>query len=100
MPTRWPFGVCLPRCSRCSRIKQVCRDHQCVCGRVYEPAVHPTAANPTAQGVISILSLAVNVVVFGFIMKKAKETKTNPYRHEIFTHQKDFQLAMSRAEGK
>ena len=64
------------------------------------PAVHPTAANPTAQGVISILSLAVNVVVFGFIMKKAKETKTNPYRHEIFTHQKDFQLAMSRAEGK
>lgn len=64
------------------------------------PAVHPTAANPTAQGVISILALAVNVVVFGFIMKKAKETKTNPYRHEIFTHQKDFQLAMSRAEGK
>ena len=64
------------------------------------PAVHPTAANPTAQGVISILSLAVNVVVFGFIMKKAKETKTNPYRHEIFTHQKDFQLAMSRAESK
>jgi hypothetical protein len=64
------------------------------------PAVHPTAANPTAQGVISVLALAVNVVVFGFIMKKAKETKTNPYRHEIFTHQKDFQLAMSRAEGK
>ena len=64
------------------------------------PAVHPTAANPTAQGVISVLALAVNVVVFGFIMKKAKETKTNPYRHEIFTHQKDFQLAMSRAESK
>ena len=64
------------------------------------PAVHPPAANPTAQGVISILSLAVNVVVFGFIMKKAKEPNPNPYRHEIFTHQKDFQLAMSRAEGK
>ena len=36
------------------------------------------------------------------IYKRAIETKTNPYKNEIFTYQKDYKLAMERAvsEGK
>lgn len=63
-----------------------------------DPSITPTAADPTMQGVISVLSLAINVVVLGFIIKRSKEQKKNPYKNEIFTHQKDFQIAMARAE--
>ncbi len=58
----------------------------------------PATANPTAQGVISVLSLAVNIVVFAVILKRAKTQKKNPYTQEIFTDQKDYQQAMKRAE--
>lgn len=58
----------------------------------------PTTANPTAQGIISVLSVAVNIVVFAVIMRRAKAQKKNPYTNEIFTDQKDYKLAMSRAE--
>ena len=58
----------------------------------------PTVANPTAQGIISILSIAVNIVVFAVILKRAKTQKKNPYTNEIFTDQKDFKTAMARAE--
>lgn len=63
-----------------------------------DPSITPTSADPTMQGVISVLSLAINVVVLGFIIKRSKEQKKNPYKNEIFTHQKDFQIAMARAE--
>lgn len=58
----------------------------------------PTTANPTAQGIISVISIVVNVVVFAVILKRAKDQKKNPYTNEIFTDQKDFKLAMDRAE--
>ncbi len=58
----------------------------------------PTAANPTAQGVISVISVVVNIVVFAVILKRAKAQKKNPYTNEIFTDQKDFKQAMGRAE--
>ena len=58
----------------------------------------PTTANPTAQGVISVISIVVNIVVFAVILKRAKAQKKNPYTNEIFTDQKDFKQAMSRAE--
>lgn len=58
----------------------------------------PTTANPTAQGIISVISIVVNIVVFAVILKRAKAQKKNPYTNEIFTDQKDFQKAMSRAE--
>ena len=61
----------------------------------------PAAANPTAQGVISILSLAVNVLVFAFILKRAKAAHVNPYKHDVFVDQKDYIEACARAaEGE
>ena len=58
----------------------------------------PTVANPTAQGVISVISVVVNLVVLIIIFKRAKDQKKNPYINEIFTDQKDFKQAMARAE--
>lgn len=64
---------------------------------VMNPAIRPTAANPTAQGVISIVALVVNVVILASIIKRAKAQKKNPYKQEIFTDQRDFREAMERA---
>ena len=58
----------------------------------------PTVANPAAQGVISVISIVVNLAVFVVILKRAKDQKKNPYTNEIFTDQKDFKQAMARAE--
>ncbi len=63
-----------------------------------DPAVRPTLVNPVPQGVISVLSVAVNAVVLAIIIKRSIEQKKNPYKNEIFTDTKDFQLAMARAE--
>ena len=52
----------------------------------------------TAQGVISILALVANVICISMIIKRSIEQKKNPYKNEIFTDQKDFQIAMARAE--
>ena len=65
---------------------------------VMNPAVRPTAADPTMQGIVALLALGANVVVLAVIVKRAKEQKKNPYRQEIFTDQKDFKLAIARAE--
>ena len=37
-------------------------------------------------------------LVLAIIIKRSVEQKKNPYKHEIFTDTKDFQLAMARAE--
>lgn len=58
----------------------------------------PTYANPTAQGVIALIALAANVMCLAVIIKRSVEQKKNPYKNEIFTDQKDFKIAMSRAE--
>ena len=63
-----------------------------------DAAVRPTLVNPVPQGVISIASLAINVLALALIIKRSKEQKKNPYKQEIFTNTKDFQLAMARAE--
>ncbi len=60
--------------------------------------IHPTAADPTAQGVIAIASLIVNVLVFAVIIKRSIELKKNPYKEEIFVGTKDYEAAMARAE--
>lgn len=62
-----------------------------------DAAVRPTLANPVPQGVISIISLGVNAIVLALIIKKSIEQKKNPYKNEIFTDTKDYQLAMKRA---
>lgn len=65
-----------------------------------DPNIVPTeaAAEPQAQGVVAILALAANVVVLTAIIKRALDTKTNPYTHEIWVGTKDFEAAMARAE--
>ena len=63
-----------------------------------DAAVRPTLVNPVPQGVISILSLGINALALALIIKRSKEQKKNPYKQEIFTDTKDFQLAMARAE--
>ena len=59
-------------------------------------AAQPAYANPTAQGVMAILAIIVNVLCITIIIKRSLEQKKDPY--EIFTDQKDFQIAMARAE--
>lgn len=63
-----------------------------------DAATRPTAADPTMQGVIAILALAVNVIVLAIIIKRSVEQKKNPYTNEIFTDLPDFKQAMARAE--
>ena len=63
-----------------------------------DAAVRPVLVNPVPQGVISIASLAINALALALIIKRSREQKKNPYKHEIFTDTKDFQLAMARAE--
>lgn len=58
----------------------------------------PTFADPKMQGVISIMSLLINVVAFAFILKRAKAQKTNPWKHDIFADTEQYQEAMERAE--
>jgi len=65
-----------------------------------DAAVRPTLVNPVPQGVISIASLAINVLVLALIIKRSVEQKKNPYKNEIFSDTKDFQLALARAEEK
>jgi len=57
-----------------------------------------TNVDPTAQGVIAVLALAINVVVLAFIIKRAKEQGINPYKKEVWVGTKDFDEAMARAE--
>ena len=61
-----------------------------------DAAIRPTLVNPVPQGVISIASLAINVLALALIIKRSKEQKKNPYKQEIFCDQKDFQEAMAR----
>lgn len=60
--------------------------------------VAPALGNPSMQGVISVLSVLINVFALTAIIMRAKKQHKNPYRYEIFTDQKDFQIAMERAE--
>ena len=50
------------------------------------------------KGVISVLSIVVNVVVFAAIIKRSVKLKKNPYKDEIWKGTKDYEEAMSRAE--
>lgn len=54
-------------------------------------------ADPTAMTVVSALALIVNAVALGYIIYKAKKTKTNPYTGEIFTDFKYYKDAAARA---
>ena len=65
-----------------------------------DAAIRPTLVNPVPQGVISIVSLAINVLALALIIKRSVEQKKNPYKKELFTDTKDFHLALYRSEDK
>ena len=65
---------------------------------VMSASTRPTTADPTMQGVIAVIALAVNVMVLGIIIKRSVDQKCNPYKREILRDQRDFRLAMNRAE--
>ncbi|MFR0770811.1 MAG: DUF5692 family protein [Limosilactobacillus pontis] len=48
------------------------------------------------MGIIAVLSLAINVVVFCIIWKRAKKMHINPYLHPVFAGTKDYEEAMAR----
>ena len=60
-------------------------------------ATQPASADPRMQGIIAVIALAANVIVFAAIIKRSVQLKKNPYKNEIFTHQKDYKLALARA---
>ena len=57
----------------------------------------PVAADPLAQGLIAVLSIAVNVFAFAYILRRAKSQNKNPWKNEIFTDTRDYIEAMERA---
>ena len=59
---------------------------------------HPSAVNPTMQGVVAVLAIVANVICIFAIAKRAKAQGINPYKQEVFKGTKDFEEAMSRAE--
>ncbi|MBO4382607.1 MAG: hypothetical protein J5847_00780 [Clostridia bacterium] len=63
-----------------------------------DASIRPITAHPQAQGVIAVLSIATNVVVLAFIIKRSLELKRNPYKNEIWMGTKDYEEAMARAE--
>ena len=60
-------------------------------------ATQPASADPRTQGIIAVIAFAANVIVFAAIIKRSVQLKKNPYKNEIFTHQKDYKLALARA---
>ncbi len=56
----------------------------------------PTVAEPKVQGIISILSVIINVVAFAVILKRAKAKNINPWKQDVFSDTRDFQEALSR----
>lgn len=55
-------------------------------------------ANPTMMTIVSALALIVNIIAFGYIVKKWKETKVNPYTGEAFTNFRYYQKCLERAD--
>ena len=53
-------------------------------------------ADPTAQGVVALMALAMNVITLAVIIKRAKAQHKNPYKNEIFAGTRDFEEAMER----
>ncbi|MDO4623075.1 MAG: DUF5692 family protein [Eubacteriales bacterium] len=55
-------------------------------------------ANPTMQGVWSILALAANVICIAVIIKRSKANKINPFTSDVWVGTKDYEEAAARME--
>ena len=55
-------------------------------------------ANPTAQGVISILALMANVICLSVIIKRSKKAGINPYKQDVWVGTRDYEEAAARME--
>ena len=63
-----------------------------------DPAIHPTAVDPRAGGVVAVLSILVNMAALAYIIKRAKKLHINPYKKDVFVGTRDFEEAMERVE--
>ncbi|MBQ1607266.1 MAG: hypothetical protein II092_00195, partial [Lachnospiraceae bacterium] len=55
-------------------------------------------ADPTAQGVVAVMALVINVVCIMVIIKRSIANGRNPYSNNVFEGTRDFEEAMARAE--
>jgi hypothetical protein len=55
-------------------------------------------ADPTAQGVVAIAAVVINVVCIMVIIKRSIKAGRNPYSNNVFEGTRDFEEAMARAE--
>lgn len=65
-----------------------------------DPSIHPTLADPRAQGVVAVLSILANCAALALIIKRAKAQGINPYKQEVFKGTRDYEEAYARIEGK
>ena len=68
-----------------------------VVGTTVDPAL--VAANPTMMVVISALALVTNIAAIVWIVCISKKRHINPYKEDVFVHQKYYKDAMARADG-
>ena len=62
-----------------------------------DPARHPELADPTAGGVVAVISVLANLAALAFIIKRAKAQGINPYKNEVWKGSADYEEAMKRA---
>lgn len=62
-----------------------------------DPARHPELADPTAGGVVAVISVLANLAALAYIIKRAKAQGINPYKDEVWKGSADYEEAMKRA---
>ena len=62
-----------------------------------DPARHPELADPTAGGVVAVISVLANLAALAYIIKRAKAQGINPYKNEVWKGSADYEEAMKRA---
>ncbi len=56
-------------------------------------------ANPTAQGVVAMLSIVANVICISVIIKRSIQMGKNPYANDVWVGTRDYIQAMERADA-
>ncbi|MDE6872264.1 MAG: hypothetical protein K2J62_09145 [Bacteroidales bacterium] len=53
-------------------------------------------ADPTAMTIVSLTALAVNIIALGYIIHISRKRHINPYKEDVFIHQKYYKDAIAR----